>query len=620
MYRELIETHISNRGKIVDAGTIFPTPSDFTRYCSHFMFGPEILAHLKTHKNEKGEPTVAGFRGKVYCEAVWIDVDCGSDVNAARLSALEVVRRLSAEYQIDPEHLIIYFSGNKGFHIAIHNTLVGFTHSTAIDPLKVKDFVRRLTNGINHIDYVIYDHVRILRIENSRHEKSGLYKIRISFDELQCDIEDIQALARQPRKYPHPFDFQGIRLNTPLNSLWVNSGAYVQEVREADGNTNFFAAPKEGNRNNMLLRQATVLFRKSELSNNAVLDIIRNAAELANAGSADPIPDREIRTIVANAERLVGEDRKKPVADEIQVKSFGEWLPEWETYVLQQSSDMTLGFHDLNQLMKGRLKGKLGVIMGYGGSKKSLYSLNVCLRNMAGQDNISIYSTMEMSVPQLMDRIIDFEVKYEGANASGIVADMYKKDVNQGRKFLTELATEMGHRLQISPNSRMTYKGYKQMIKKVRETSGNPSILIVDGLSMMGGSGTETENYSRNSAELKELSIEENLFVVLICHVAKGEEKHTRDLSQKIRGSEKILDNCDFYMTMSQIQDQGEPHLYLPDKGYVHFVDKRGSGKTVELVYNFEPTRLRLVDSPEPASLYREPVNGGRKGKSDLDY
>jgi len=33
-------------------------------------------------------------------------------------------------------------------------------------------------------------------------------------------------------------------------------------------------------------------------------------------------------------------------------------------------------------------------------------------------------------------------------------------------------------------------------------------------------------------------------------------ELYTRDLSRKgLRGSEKILDNCDFYMTMSQIQN-----------------------------------------------------------------
>lgn len=620
MFRELIENHIGNRGSIVPASTIFPTPSDFTRYCSHFMFGPEIEIHLKAHRNEKGEPTVAGFRGKVYCEAVWIDVDCAGDVNQARLSAIEVVRRLNAEYQIDPDSLFLYFSGNKGFHLAIFNTLVGFTHTTPIDPLKVKDFVRRLTNGIPHIDYVIYDHVRILRIENSRHEKSGLYKVRLSFEELQCDMSDILALAKKPRAFANKYNFAGVQTNEGLNRLWNNCGAYVREVEEAEGNTHFFSAPREGARNVQLLRQASVLFRKSELSSNAVLDIIRNAAELSNVGSADPLNEKEIRTIVANAEKLVGEDRKKPIQDEIQVKSFGEWLPEWEAYTLQQQTNLSLGFYDLNQLKKGKLKGNLGVIMGYGGSKKSLYSLNVCLRNLGTDNAISVYSTMEMSVPQLMDRVIDHEVKYEGANASGVVADLYKKDVSQGRKFLTDLATRVGHRLQLSPNSRMTYKGYKEMLRKVKETAGNPSILVVDGLSMMGGNGTETENYSRNSADLKELSIEENILVLLICHVSKGEERHTRDLSQKIRGSEKILDNCDFYMTMSQIQDQGQPHLYLQDKGYVHFVDKRGTGKTVELIYNFEPTRLRLMDSPESPDMYREAVGNGRKGKSDLDY
>jgi hypothetical protein len=606
MFRELVEHKISNRGRIVGNSEIHPTVCDFTRYCSMFIFGKDILNHVKVNNG------VSGYKGKLYADAIWIDIDADNNLEGARQSALELIKRLNTEYQMDPEAPFIYFSGGKGFHLALHHRLVGFGPNDDLQAEKVKDFVRRLTNGIPFVDLAIYEPVRIFRIENSRHEKSGLYKLRISYTELQCSVDDIKQLAAAPRKYPYTTSGSGFVQNEGVNRLWVNAGAYVREVKEAEGNTHFFSAPKQGNRNNMLLKQASVLFRKSELSSNAVLDIIRNAAELANVGSSDPIGEKEIRTIVANAEGLVGEGRKKQIEDELQVKSFGEWIPEWESYVLQQQTNLSLGFQDLNHLMKGKLKGKLGVIMGYGGSKKSLYSLNVCLRNMGANDAVSIYSTMEMSVPQLMDRIIDHEVKYEGQNASNIVSEMYRKDINQGRKFLTDLATAMGYRLQLSPNSRMTYKGYKQMIRTVRESAGDPSILVVDGLSMMGGKGSETELYSQNSADLKELSIEENILILLICHVSKGEEKHTRDLSQKIRGSEKILDNCDFYMTMSQIQDQMQPHLYMKDKGYVHFYDKRGTGRTVELVYDFEPTRLRLVDSNEDPKLYREPVNSAK--------
>jgi hypothetical protein len=227
-----------------------------------------------------------------------------------------------------------------------------------------------------------------------------------------------------------------------------------------------------------------------------------------------------------------------------------------------------------------------------------------------------------MSVPQLMDRIIDHEVKDPDGkrNANQILSEMYKKDVNDGRKFLVgELSKMLGNKLQITQNSRMTYEGYKKAIKIVRETAGDPWVLVVDGLSMMGGKGTETEVYSRNSAELKELAKEEDIFVLLICHVSKGAEKWTRDLSRWIRGSEKILDNCDFYYTMSQINDADNPEFYRNDKGFISFHDKRGSGQTVEVVYNFDPQRLRLSDSFEDPSIYRDPTKGNKAVKSQFD-
>lgn len=615
MYRELIEQHIGNRGHIVPAGEIFPVEANYTRYCSLFMFGQDIIPYVKTNKSVKD------FKGKVYTEAIWIDVDNSKDTNQARLSAIEVVKRLNQDYGVNPEHLFIYFSGKKGFHIALHNTLVGFNHSTPVEPEKVKDFVRRLTIGIANVDLIIYEPVRIFRIENSKHE-SGLYKIRISYDELICEMSDILNLAKSPRSYPYKTNFSEIGLKQGLQNLWINSGSYIAEQKDFEYNGNLFAPPQEGSRNKTLLVQACTLFRKSELSSNAVLDIISNAAYISSIGSKEPIEQSELKRIVQNAERLVGGERKKPLEDEIQLKSFGEWIPDWENYVLQEQTEMSLCFYDLNNLMKGRLKGKLGVVMGYGGSKKSLFALNVCLRNMK-QGEISIYSTMEMSAPQMINRIIDHEVYVEGQplNAHEVLTAQYRKDVNEGRKFLKDqLAKEIGNKILITANSRMTYAHYKTCIDKCREMVGQPSILVVDGLSMMGGKGKETENYSDNSRDLKELAKEENIFILLIAHVTKGAELHTRDLSRHVRGSEKILDNCDFYMTMSQIQIPSEPERYMRDMGFINFYDKRGSGETVNMVYNFEPRRLKLTDCSLDWRDYYKEVKQKNKHAFENDF
>lgn len=611
VFRELIEKDIRNRGQIVPVGKISPEPAKYLRYCSMFMFGQDMVTFAKTQNSVKD------FKGKVYTEAVWIDVDYDKDVNQARLSAIQVVKRLNGENGINPDHLFIYFSGKKGFHIAVFNKLIGFDNSTPIEPAKVKDFVQRLTAGISHIDFIIYEPVRIFRIANSRHEKSGLYKIRISFDELQCDLDSILALAKEPRQYPYKTNINEFTLKESLNNLWINSGNYAEEQKEFESKGNLFQPPTEGSRNKTLLTQACVLFRKSELSSNAIFDIVSNAAYIANISAKEQVDNVELKRIICNAERLVGDERKKSLQETIQIKSFGEWVPEWENFILQEHSNMSLGFMDLNYLMKGRLKGKLGVVMGYGGAKKSLYGLNVCLKNMSISEEVSIYSTMEMSVPQLINRIIDHEVYVEGQslNAHEIAARNYRENVKDGKDFLLKLSKAIGNKLQITQNGRMTYEGYKTCIEKVKETAGTPAILVVDGLSMMGGKGTETEVYSRNSADLKELANEQNILVLLICHVSKGAELFTRDLSRFLRGSEKILDNCDFYMTMSQIQEKDNPEQYRKDIGFINFHDKRGSGEIINLVYWFEPRRLRLIDSTYNSVDFYSPVKEKNNGK-----
>jgi hypothetical protein len=614
MFRELVEKDLTYRGLVVPASDIAPYPANYCRYCSLFLFGKDINDYVKLNKSVKG------YKGNIYADAIWVDIDA-TDLREAQETAITLVKRLNADYQINPDCLFIYFSGNKGFHIAIHATLVGFAQNEPVTADKVKDFVRRITSGLPHIDLGIIEPVRLFRIENSMNEKSGLYKIRISYTELQCEIEDIKRIASKPRTATFKIPQGDFKQSDRLNAVWVNSGAYVQEQKEVDYKGNLFAPPMEGGRNNMLFRQACMLFRKSELSANAILDIISNAAFISNLNAKEKVSDQELRNIVRSAQSTVGDERKKAIVEELQMKSFGEWIPEWEQFTLQEQTNMTLCFWDFNQLIKGRLKGRMGVLMGYGGAKKSLYALNVAMQNLALTDEIALYSTMEMGVPQLMNRVIDHEVRDPKGekNASEVLAEAYKHDVEDGRKYMVELSKKIGNRLQIIGNSRMTYEYYKQAVKKCKETIGTPGILIVDGLSMMGGKGTETELYNQNSADLKQLANEENLFVILICHVSKGAEKWTRDLSQKIRGSEKILDNCDFYMTLSQIQDQNNPEMFRKDIGFINFCDKRNSGDVINTVYGFDPKRLQMLETQEDWRNYYEPVKTRAKSEA-LDF
>jgi hypothetical protein len=616
MYRELVEKAVNNRGRIVETQTIGIAPADYCRYASMFMFDKDILPHVKVKKS------VMDYKGRVYADAIWIDIDHDKDLKAAMSATIEVIGKLNSDYMVDPDDLYTFFSGGKGFHIAIHTRLIGFTQNTPIEPAWVKMFVRKITEGIDCVDIKIYEPVRIFRVANSRHEKTGLYKIPISFTELDTlSLSQIQALASKPRP-----DFKRAKPiptahNEELYKEWLNASKMQKEaiILPASFTGSLFSPPQAGERNTKLFIQACRLFDESQLSSAAIADIIG----CINNCCAEPLDHIELSRILHNAERKVQADNPKQPAqqEQMEVRSFGEWLPDWESFVLEKESNMSLLFQPVNEKTKGRLKGKLGVVMGYGGSKKSLYGMNVLLRNIKATGEVGVYSSMEMSVPQLMNRIIDHEVEVPFRHAHEAIIEKMRKDINEGRRHIRQSITEnVGNRLQITGASRLTFAEYDRMITHVTTTVGPVCALVVDGLSMMGGKGTENEMYSKNTAELKELANKWGILVILICHVSKGGELHSRDLSRLIRGSEKILDNCDFYMTMSQIHDEDGGDVYRQDIGFVNFKDKRGTGLTVEVVYSFDAKRMLIADSPLPPEDFREPKRKSAASKLDAPF
>lgn len=133
---------------------------------------------------------------------LYLDFDDVKSFENVRKDALTTISFFNISYHIPPEQLEIYFSGGKGIHIIVPAKILG------IEPM-------RLLNGVfkhialsakaytpnKTIDTQIYDNRRLFRIPNTRHEKSNLYKIPITHQELKSLSEDeIKELAKQPRE------------------------------------------------------------------------------------------------------------------------------------------------------------------------------------------------------------------------------------------------------------------------------------------------------------------------------------------------------------------------------------------------------------------------------------
>ena len=232
---------------------------------------------------------------------------------------------------------------------------------------------------------------------------------------------------------------------------------------------------------------------------------------------------------------------------------------------------------------------------------KSYGVQNVLVQNLIHNNARVAISSMEMGRVGTVSRFMkllsdtfhkDKELLLDGVKVSA--DEMYKDSARRApeytKAYLRELYADISNRCIMSSQGFATVKDYEQWIQKTIELYGEVDILIVDGLSMMGGSANETERFSDNTAGLKELAKKYNVFIPIICHTTKQSNPFQRDSISMVRGSEKILDNMDFSLCFSKLIDEKEslPHdiRAVKNMGHVRYWDKRGTGEIRNFVFN----------------------------------
>lgn len=194
-------------------------------YLSAFVFGNDFREHLTA------TGSTAGFSGPCWAPWVWFDIDREGDLPAALGDARRLCVVGSDKLGIAEDDVLAFLSGGKGFHLGIP--------SAAWQAAPGRDFhriARRFAAAAAElagvtIDAGVYDKVRCLRAPNSRHPKTGLYKRRLTADELMhLGADRIIELARRPEPFeiPEPTD-----RSEPAAVLWTEAAVHVRREEEA---------------------------------------------------------------------------------------------------------------------------------------------------------------------------------------------------------------------------------------------------------------------------------------------------------------------------------------------------------------------------------------------------
>jgi hypothetical protein len=161
-------------------------------YQSLYVLGQEAKTFFDTNHS------IAGYIGPAYSTELVFDLDDKNDLEQVRKDAIILLTRLSKEVGLGSsgiqKHCRVAFSGSKGLHIFVKT-------SKRFSPEELKNTCSAIAEGIPSFDPVIYNRTRLLRIVNTKHNTSGLYKIPVSLDLIKDKdgIKKILELAKSPQ-------------------------------------------------------------------------------------------------------------------------------------------------------------------------------------------------------------------------------------------------------------------------------------------------------------------------------------------------------------------------------------------------------------------------------------
>ena len=187
------------RGTPVNRGIMIPTEklvkyiSKEPLYRSVYLYDEEALKYV----NDKG--SLRDYFGIRYIDKIPIDIDKGDNTDEKTLDILRGIILELENAEIESDCFQPYFSGS-GYHLILSANLFNFQPGIDL-PYTVKQTLKKL---FSNLDSSIYMRTGIYRVQHTTNQKTGLYKIPLTRDEIMNkDADEIIELAKDSR-----IDFQ----------------------------------------------------------------------------------------------------------------------------------------------------------------------------------------------------------------------------------------------------------------------------------------------------------------------------------------------------------------------------------------------------------------------------
>lgn len=560
----------------VDLSRIIDEAGDTDYYYSVYTYED------KHYEQWKKTNSLAGILD-VKTNKIIIDFD-NEDLLVAKKSALEAASRLILN-GFNRDDLQVYFSGAKGFHIEI-NLDEWLTRE------QFENVVFGVASDIKGFDTKVKDQQRLIRMPFTKNQKTGLYKIPVSLEELEnSPIDVIQEAAKSPtvemwdgytewskKKAQLPKNFQDLkdkklatqnkeksevtfedRLDLSLKPKWISPTKYALQK-------GFF---KEGERNTAFMILAAT-YRANGFDKELAWRMLKGVAELqAKRNNSDEYPadklwkeiiqcvysstwnggtysEKETDLLKSTAERFNLEmDRASDRL--VTIDNVSEQFKVFAKNISKNTIKTGIKEIDDNVLLT---TGMAVGILGSPGSGKSSYA-NSFVQHISNNGQNVLYHSLDMSKYLLFGRLLQ---KYCSYDLKKILHMLEAGNIDKTlEKAFNEVINDYKN-VSFNFRSGTTVEDVENdIIEKKKKVGDNLKLVVIDYLEKVRGPFSDpTANSGFVASRLTDLAREHDVCLLVLLQPQKsaGDPREELLSMRNVKGASVIEQDLRVIMTM----------------------------------------------------------------------
>jgi len=612
---------LNSKGKLMTLEQLSKFQKDPNKdyYISIYKYNEE----QKKRVEENG--TVSGIRDVTTDILVW-DFDSANNPDNARKDVINLAHRLVERYKVDPDSIQCYYSGSKGFHVVL------YLGNTEVTPEQFKKATSQIAEGLTTFDAVVSDPARVIRLEYTKHPKTGLFKIPLHVSEVdEMEINAIKDLAKEPRE---DFEFSAAPVSLPKDLFKVEEKKkkepieVEEQTKPPKGWKEYKWAIAQGNFESGERHQALMILaatcRALGYDKEQTYYMCKTALKKqARRTGQDEFPKEELWTNIIEesvfSDRWEGgqyspktnpwlkkycermgfdtEEKEDPPCMDLDILTdqFTDYATNFEQNIIKT------GITELDENVMFSTS-TLNGLLGQPGSGKTTMAINFLLNT--SQNGIpSIFLSLDMGAPIVYAKLVQKATGFSFKKS----LELFRTEPVKAKKIAEEIKTQYKN-VGFNFKSGLTVADIKNIIAKQTEATGHrPRLLVIDYLECLAGPYSDaTANAALIANQLKDLANEEELSILLLLQTQKHSTPDISDplLSMKqIKGSSVIEQACSTVLT---IWREGYNPNFIDDDKYISFaVVKNRFGSLWRGDFSWEPIRgmIRSLSEEERDEL-----------------